>query len=213
LRLALLSGYRLAMEIYVATANAHKLLELAPALPGHRLRSPAEAGHPDFEVEEDGAEFLDNALKKAMALFSLVDRPSLADDSGLVVRALGGEPGVRSARYGSADGGVTKLDAASRNAYLLARMEGESDRACAFVCCLVLVLSEDRFFVVQETCPGELLRTPRGSGGFGYDPVVYLPELGKTVAELSTEEKNRVSHRGRACARLVRILDDIEGRA
>ena len=200
------------MEIFVATANAHKLIELAPALPGHRLRSPAEAGLPGFEVEEDGATFLDNALKKARSLYRLVGEPSLADDSGLAVRALGGEPGIRSARYGSSDGGATKLDAASRNAFLLSRMAAEEDRACAFVCCLVLVLSEDRFFVVQETCPGELLRQARGSGGFGYDPVVYLPELGKTVAELSMEEKNRVSHRGRACARMAAILADLEKR-
>jgi len=200
------------MEIYVATANAHKLLELAPALPGHSLRAPADAGHPGFDVVEDGADFIDNALKKARALYDLVGKPSLADDSGLAVRALGGEPGVRSARYGSPDGGATKLDAASRNAYLLGRMEGESDRACAFVCCLVLVLSEDRFFVVQETCPGELLLAPRGSGGFGYDPVVWLPALGKTVAELTMEEKNRVSHRGRACARMAAMLADL-GRA
>jgi len=198
--------YRRAMELFVATANAHKLVELAPALPGQVLRTPAEAGHPGFEVEEDGEDFLANALKKARALYSLLGRPSIADDSGLVVRALGGEPGVRSARYGSPDGGATKLGAAERNAYLLERMRGRADRACAFVCCLVLVLSEDRLFVVQETCPGLLLEAPRGSGGFGYDPVVFLPELGKTVAELSTEEKNRVSHRGRACARMAGLL-------
>ena len=194
------------MEIFVATGNAHKLVELAPALPGHRLFTPADAGHPGFDVEEDGDDFLSNALKKARALYRLLGKPSLADDSGLVVRALGGEPGVRSARYGSPDGGATKLDAQARNEYLLGKMKDEADRACAFVCCLVLILSEDRFFVVQETCPGQLLCAPRGSGGFGYDPIVYLPELGKTVAELSTEEKNRVSHRGRACARMAAIL-------
>ncbi len=133
--------------------------------------------------------------------------PSLADDSGLSVRALGGGPGVRSARYGSPDG-IRKLDTAERNALLLAAMEREEDRACAFVCCLVLLLPEDRFFVVQETCPGILLRSPRGEGGFGYDPVVFLPELGKSVAELTAGEKNMVSHRGRAAGRLARILQD-----
>jgi len=198
------------MEIFVATSNSHKLVELSPALPGHELRIPADVGHPEFDVEEDGADFLSNSLKKAMSLHRLIGKPSLADDSGLVVRALGGEPGVLSARYGSPDGGRTKLDAAARNEYLLARMRGKDDRACAFVCCLVLVLSEDRFFVAQETCPGLLLESPRGSGGFGYDPIVYLPELDKTVAELSVEEKNRVSHRGRACARMAALLRDIE---
>lgn len=199
------------MELYVATSNAHKLVELSPALPGQILKSPADAGYPDFDVEEDGEDFLANAFKKAMSLHKRIGKPSLADDSGLVVRALGGEPGVKSARYGSPDGGRTRLEAPERNAFLLRKMGGQADRACAFVCCLVLVLSEERFFVVQETCPGELLRAPRGSGGFGYDPIVYLPALGKTVAELSVDEKNALSHRGRACARMAAILRDIEG--
>jgi XTP/dITP diphosphohydrolase len=199
------------MEIFVATGNAHKLAELGPALPGHVLRLPSAAGISDFEVIEDGSTFLDNALKKAMALHRLSGKPSLADDSGLAVRALGGSPGVLSARYGSPDGKV-KLEAAERNAFLLAAMAPMADRACAFVCCLVLVLSEERIFVAQETCAGELLLEPRGSGGFGYDPLVFLPELGKSVAELSLEEKNSLSHRGRACARMARVLDDLEAR-
>jgi XTP/dITP diphosphohydrolase len=200
------------MELFVATNNAHKVAELAPALFGHVLKIPADAGYPGFDVDEDGSTFLDNAVKKALALHRLLGRPSLADDSGLVVHALGGEPGIRSARYGSPDGGTTKLDSVERNAFLLARMEGNADRSCAFVCCLVLVLSEERFFVVQETCPGELLHAPRGTGGFGYDPVVYLPAIGKTVAELSIGEKNILSHRGRACARMALILTGLESR-
>jgi len=197
------------MELIVATGNAHKLLELAPALPGHRLLSPADIGLESFEVEEDGEDYVDNALKKARALYSLCGRPSLADDSGLSVHALGGAPGVRSARYGSEEGG-SRLSSEERNALLLKRMEGAADRDCAFVCCLVLVLSADRFFVVQESCPGLLLEAPRGSGGFGYDPIVYLPRLGKSVAELTLEEKNRLSHRGRACARMAALLSAIE---
>jgi len=204
------------MELIVATGNAHKLVELGPALPGHRLLSPADVGHSGFDVEEDGADFIDNALKKARALYALTGRPSLADDSGLSVRALGGEPGVRSARYGAREGAkpgiLEKLGAAERNEYLLRKMEGVEDRECAFVCCLVLVLDSNRLLVAQETCPGELLRAPRGSGGFGYDPIVYLPRLGKSVAELSLEEKNRLSHRGRACARMAALLADIEAR-
>ncbi|HET7839708.1 MAG TPA: non-canonical purine NTP pyrophosphatase [Rectinemataceae bacterium] len=198
------------MELFVATGNAHKLTELGPAFPGHVLRTPADAGLRGFDVDEDGSTFLENALKKARSLHRLIGRPSIADDSGLVVTALGGEPGIYSARYGSPDGGQSKLSAAERNAYLLARMEAHEDRSCAFVCCLVLMLSEDRFFVVQETCSGELLRAPRGEGGFGYDPVVYLPALGRTVAELGVEEKNRLSHRGRAAARRCGILAELE---
>jgi XTP/dITP diphosphohydrolase len=200
------------MELFVATGNAHKIVELGPALPGHILRLPSEAGILGFEVEEDGETYLENALKKARALYALVGKPALADDSGLSVRAMGGAPGVLSARFGSLDG-QDKLEAGPRNALLLERMESEGDRACAFVCCLVLVLSEERILAVQETCPGELLRSPRGEGGFGYDPIVFLPELGKSVAELSLEEKNALSHRGRACARMRALLADLEARA
>jgi XTP/dITP diphosphohydrolase len=204
------------MEIFVATGNPHKVVELGPALPGHELRVPSDAGIRDFEVEEDGGTYLDNAVKKALALYRLLRKPSMADDSGLSVRALGGAPGILSARYGSRKdpqtGLLVKLEAGERNAYLLQRMELNEDRACAFVCCLVLALSEDRLFVAQETCPGELLRAPRGDGGFGYDPVVFLPELGKSVAELSLDEKNRLSHRGRACARMAAILSELEAR-
>jgi XTP/dITP diphosphohydrolase len=199
------------MELFVATANAHKLEELAPALPGHSLITPSEAGIEGFDVVEDGSTYLENAVKKAAALHRLLGRPCLADDSGLSVRALGGAPGVLSARYGSPDGRA-KLSAAERNAFLLANMASFEDRSCAFVCSLVLVLSEDRIFAVQETCPGELLREPRGSGGFGYDPVVFLPSLGKSVAELSLAEKNLLSHRGRACSRMAVILAELESR-
>jgi XTP/dITP diphosphohydrolase len=200
------------MELFVATGNAHKLVELGPALPGHVLKTPADAGFKRFDVVEDGSTYLENAVKKARALYALVHRPSLADDSGLSVRAMGGAPGVLSARYGSIDG-KAKLEASERNECLLRNMAEQADRACAFVCCLVLMLSEDRIFVAQETCPGVLLREPRGSGGFGYDPIVFLPELGKSVAELTIEEKNRLSHRGRACERMSKILADLEQRA
>ncbi len=196
------------MELFVATGNAHKLVELGPALPGHILRTPSEVGMEGFEVEEDGSTFLENAMKKALALHRLIGKPSLADDSGLSVRALGGAPGILSARYGSMNG-KQKLESSDRNEYLLANMASIKDRSCAFVCCIVVVLSEERVFAVQETCPGELLRKPQGNGGFGYDPIVFLPELGKTVAELSVDEKNRVSHRGRACARMAVLLADI----
>ncbi|MEN6365177.1 MAG: non-canonical purine NTP pyrophosphatase [Rectinema sp.] len=194
------------MDILVATANMHKLRELAGLLPGHSLRTPAQVGFPDFDVEEDGETFSQNALKKAFSLFELTGLPSLADDSGLAVRAMSGGPGVRSARYGSPDG-RTPLASAERNALLLREMEAVADRRCAFVCCLALVFDHERYVTVQETCPGLLLESPRGENGFGYDPVVYLPELEKTVAELSPAEKNIVSHRGRAAALLRKLLD------
>lgn len=193
------------MELLVATSNLHKLGELAGLFPGHSLKIPAQVGYPDFEVEEDGSTYQENAFKKAMALHELTGLPALADDSGISVRALGGAPGVRSARYGSAEG-CKPLSSEERNSLLIREMAGRPDRACAFICCLVLVYDRDRHVSVQETCPGILLEAPRGEGGFGYDPIVFLPELGKTVAELSPDEKNLVSHRGRAARALARLL-------
>jgi XTP/dITP diphosphohydrolase len=168
-----------------------------------RLRTPSELGIA-FDFEETGATYLDNALGKALHLHAQVGRPVLADDSGLEVPALGGEPGIRSSRYGSQPGGP-KLTDPERCGLLLARAEGLEDRSCFFVCCMALVLEPSRFLAAQEVCRGRLARAPRGSGGFGYDPIVYIPERGKTVAELSDREKDRLSHRGRA-ARRVRAL-------
>jgi XTP/dITP diphosphohydrolase len=199
------------MELLVATGNLHKLSELQDLLPGQRLLTPAQVGFPSFDVEEDGLTYLENALKKARALHALTGRPALADDSGISVLALGGEPGVRSARFGSVEG-RSPLGSAERNALLIETMRGNPDRTCAFVCCLVLVTDENRIFSVQETCPGLLLEEERGSGGFGYDPIVYLPELGKTVAELSAAEKNRISHRGKAAASMRRIIEGLGAR-
>jgi len=195
------------MIIYVATNNAHKLDEIRPAMPGIEFRVPGDAGV-EFDFPEDADTFVGNSTGKALALWRLVRAPVLADDSGLCVDALGGRPGVLSARYGSKDG-YTPLGAPERNALLLEEMRGVADRSCRFVCCMSLVLSPDRVFVAQETCEGVLLEEPRGSGGFGYDPVVFLPALGCSVAELSAERKNGVSHRGRALRRMAAILDSL----
>ena len=193
------------MDILVASFNAHKIDELKPLFASHRLLSPADLGYGEMEIEEDGSSYFENALIKAKALYSLAGMPTLADDSGLSVATLGGAPGIHSSRYGSKDG-RGKLSTAERNALLLAEMEGVEDRACAFYCCLVFMYGHDRFLSVQETCPGILAETPRGAGGFGYDPLVFLPELGKTVAELEPEMKNRVSHRGRAAWTMNALL-------
>ncbi|HCM25482.1 MAG: non-canonical purine NTP pyrophosphatase, RdgB/HAM1 family [Treponema sp. GWB1_62_6] len=194
------------MTIWFATGNAHKKKELAAILPGHRIRIPAEAGI-DFDPDETGETFLDNALIKARELYALVREPVIADDSGLCVDALGGRPGVMSARYGSGNG--EKLESADRNELLLRELGGAKDRGARFVCSMVLLLSEDRFFVAQETFEGTIVTEGRGSGGFGYDPILFLPEFGRTVAELSDDEKNRLSHRGKAGERIRAILDTL----
>jgi XTP/dITP diphosphohydrolase len=197
------------MDLCIATNNAHKVGELAALFPGLRIRAPADMGMV-FDYEETLDSFLGNSLGKARALYALVGTPVLADDSGLCVDALDGAPGVKSARYGSPDEGATRLSTPERNALLLAAMKGRTDRICRFVCAMSLVLSPDRFFVVQETCEGVLLEAPRGSGGFGYDPLFFLPETGLSMAELSPEQKNALSHRGRAAARIRSILESLE---
>ena len=175
--------------------------------PGRTLRSPLDIGL-DPEVLEDGNSFLANAMIKAEALGKLYRGPVLADDSGLCVDALGGAPGIYSARYGS-DGGI-KLDSSARNAFLLSKMEGQANRRCRFVCCLVLRMDAERVFSAQETMEGELLLAPRGAGGFGYDPIVRYAPSDKSVAELSSAEKHEISHRGRAARRIAAILDSLD---
>ncbi len=196
------------MELHIATNNAHKVRELEELFPGTRLRTPAQSGI-SFDYDEVEATFLGNSLGKARALYDLIRAPVLADDSGLCVDALGGAPGVKSARYGSPDGGRTVLSAREKNELLLREMEGRRDRSCRFVCAMTLMVSEHRFFTVQETCEGLLLEAPRGGEGFGYDPVFLLPGEGLSMAELSLERKNRLSHRGRAAARIRSILGSL----
>jgi XTP/dITP diphosphohydrolase len=186
----------------VATNNPHKLREFRRLFPDFRLLSPEQMAC-EFSFEETGNSYLENALGKALHLYHLIESPVLADDSGLEVVGLGGEPGIFSSRYGSVD---AKLSDSERNAFLLNRAASLTDRACFFVCCMVAVFEDKRFFVAQETFPGVLAAEPSGSGGFGYDPVVYLPKLGKTVAELRDEQKDEISHRGKAARRLAALL-------
>lgn len=191
------------MKIYFASGNAHKREELARILVGHTIVIPADEGIP-FDPEETENTFAGNALIKAKALYELVGEPVIADDSGICVDALGGAPGVISARYGSENG--RNLDAAGRNALLLSNMKGKEDRRCRFVCSMVLYLAPDRFTLVQETLEGLLVTESRGAGGFGYDPLVYLPEFKNTVAELSPAEKDACSHRGKAGRVIAKLL-------
>ena len=189
--------------LVAATNNTHKLTELIRLFPARRVVSPGELGV-RFDFDEDGDTYLANAYGKAMALYEQVRSPVLADDSGLEVAALGGQPGIYSSRYGSTAAG--KLSDPERNARLLESVRDARDRRCFFVCCMVLVVEPKRFLVAQETLHGVLAHAPAGSGGFGFDPVVFIPEAGKTVAQLSDAEKDRISHRGRAAARIAGAL-------
>ncbi len=216
------------MQLILATQNTHKVKEVREIAPGHEVFLPSDFDI-DFEFEEQGATFLENSCGKAEALYNhLVARgitgPGsprgvrgssragdqepivIADDSGLCVDALGGAPGVLTARFGSPDG-VTKLSAPERNDYLLNKIAGESNRAAYYVCTITAILGPDRFLVVQETWEGEIAReASSGTGGFGYDPVFYLPELGCTAADITAEQKHALSHRGKALQKVIETL-------
>ena len=156
-----------------------------------------------YEMAE-GETFAGNARLKARALAAR--HPGawiLADDSGLEVAALGGAPGVRSARYAGRDG-----DTLANNALLLKNLKGVSDRTARFTCAIVLIDPEGREHVVEGHCPGRILESPAGAGGFGYDPLFVPDGRDRTFAELPPEEKNAISHRGRALAAARRILED-----
>ena len=188
------------MELVLATNNPHKVAEVRRILRGITIRTPAELGV-RFSFDETGSSYDENALGKARHLYRLLGVPTLADDSGLAVAALGGAPGIRSARFAPPG---TQLDDAGRCAYLLSLMDRAGDRAATFICCLALIPDPHRLLLVQEAVSGENTTRPRGNHGFGYDPVFLLPHLGRTMAELSGMEKDRVSHRGRALRRARR---------
>ncbi|MDR2404464.1 MAG: RdgB/HAM1 family non-canonical purine NTP pyrophosphatase [Spirochaetaceae bacterium] len=209
------------MTIWFATGNAHKRTELEAILRAASpenigVRIPSAADIP-FDPEETGASFRENALIKARALHRLLAErgfrePVLADDSGLCVDALGGRPGIYSSRYRGRDGAgetAAPIDDARRNALLLEELGDAGDRTARFICAMVLLYSQNRFCIVQETMEGEIVRNlsdARGSGGFGYDPVLYIPEKGCTVAELPGTLKNSLSHRGKAGRAIAKLL-------
>ena len=179
------------MKLVFATTNPGKLAELRHLVIGVQVLCGQEAA-PGLEVDEDRDTFEGNAEKKAREFLAATGLPSLADDSGLCVDALDGRPGVYSARYGP--------DPAARIEKLLREMYGvpEAKRTARFRCALCLAMPGGGIELAQGACEGLILTAPRGTGGFGYDPIFLVPALGKTLAELSVEEKSAISHRGRA---------------
>lgn len=155
-------------------------------------------------VEEDGATFDENAFKKASFTAKVLGFPALADDSGLEVEALGGAPGVHSARYA----GPSATDQ-ERMAKLLQEMEGKTNRAAAFMCVISIAVPSGVALTYEGRCEGLIAEAPAGENGFGYDPVFYYPPLKKTFAQLSAEGKNRVSHRGTALAEVKEEFDKV----
>lgn len=184
------------MKVVLASHNQKKMVEMKAILSqmGVEVLSQAEVGM-DLEPEETGTTFEENARIKAQAVMQATGLPAIADDSGLMVDALGGDPGVYSARYGGPG-----LDDTGRWQLLLKNMAGESNRACKFVSVICCAFPDGGEVMARGECPGILAQGPSGDGGFGYAPIFYLPQLGKTMAQLTPAEKNQISHRARALA-------------
>lgn len=207
------------MRLFLASGNRHKQKEMQEIFPEYEILIPADAGI-DFDPDETGTTFYENSLIKARALWNLVHEPVIADDSGICVRALKNAPGIYSARYagpdymqGKPDG--SKISQEEQNRFLIQQLNdtGASDRSCFYACAMVLLLNDEKFFVAQETFEGQLIddiSKQAGNGGFGYDPIVYLPEYKKTIAEISADEKNAISHRGKAAKAIAAILKTLK---
>ena len=185
------------MKVVLASKNPHKLVEIRQITDkfGFDLVLQSELGI-DIDVEETGTTFEENSLIKARAVMEATGLPALADDSGIAVDALNGEPGVYSARYGFDE----SLDDWGRMMLLLRNTEHVPDgqRQAKFVCVISFVTPEGKIIQARGEIHGELTRQPRGENGFGYDPIFYYPPFGQTTAEIPAEQKNQVSHRGNA---------------
>ena len=182
------------MKLVLASKNEKKLKEMNEILSGMGVEVclQSEVGI-DIDVEETGTTFEENSRLKAQAVMEASGLPAIADDSGLCVDALNGAPGVYSARYGGPE-----LDDAGRYRLLLENMRGARSRTAHFTSCIACVFPNGDTIEAEGICPGTIAFAPQGDGGFGYDPVFFLPELRKTYAQLTPEEKAAVSHRGKA---------------
>ncbi|MBQ2296877.1 MAG: XTP/dITP diphosphatase [Ruminiclostridium sp.] len=182
------------MKAVLASNNKKKMVEMRAILGelGVEVLSQAEVGV-SIEPEENGTTFEENSRIKAVAIMEATGLPAIADDSGLVVEALDGAPGVYSARYGGEG-----LDDTGRWQLLLKNMEGKENRACKFVSVICCAFPDGTQLMARGEVHGVVAQGPSGEGGFGYDPIFWLPEQGKSMAELSAEEKNKISHRGNA---------------
>ena len=191
-------------ELVLASGNKGKLAEFQRLLDGLDVQIHSMKDYPEIgEIVEDGSTFAENALIKAKAVCKATGKPAMADDSGLAVDALNGAPGIYSARFA----GEQRSDA-DNNAKVLQLMEtvADADRTARFFCVIAIVLPDGREYTVEGTCEGIILHALRGEGGFGYDPLFYVESMNKTFAELTMEEKNRISHRGHANRKAVEII-------
>lgn len=190
------------MRFVLASANPGKIREMREILSEYDIDiiSRSDLGI-DLDVEETGSTFMENALIKARAISEAAGLPAIADDSGLVVDALDGQPGVYSSSYGG-----DELDSSQRYLYLLEKMKGMEQRTARFVCTIVCVFPDGDCISAQGECRGSITNAPAGTGGFGYDPVFLVCGKDKTMSELTPGEKNEVSHRGEALRKFVDLL-------
>jgi len=182
------------MKFILASQNKHKLVEMQSILSAHGVEVVLQGDmglHVD--VEETGTTFAENAMLKAKAVMEASGLPAIADDSGVCVDALNGAPGIYSARYGGPE-----LDDIQRYELLLQNMRGVTSRAAHFTSAIACIFPNGDTIEAEGICPGTIAYAPQGDGGFGYDPVFYLPQLKKTYAQLTADEKAAVSHRGKA---------------
>ncbi len=191
--------------LVLATRNSGKTKEIRAFLQNYpiEIKDLNDFG-PIPDVREDGTTFDENAYKKASFTAKVLGLPAMADDSGLEVEALGGAPGVHSARYA----GPCATDQ-ERNARLLREMEGKTNRSAAFICVISIAVPSGLALTYEGRCEGWIAEVPAGDKGFGYDPVFYYPPMKRTFAQLSAEEKNQVSHRGKALEELKEEFDRV----
>ena len=191
------------MKLIIASNNAHKLTEMKAILAPYfdDVQSMREAGS-EHETVEEGQTRLARGVKKARELAELSGCCAIADDSGLCVDALGGAPGVYSARFSGVHG-----DDEANKRVLLEKLEGVQERGAHYTCAIALAWPDGKLLTAEDYLYGEIAHDEKGSNGFGYDPLFLLPELGLRTAEISAEEKNRISHRGKALRRLVEKLE------
>jgi XTP/dITP diphosphohydrolase len=190
--------------LLVATGNEHKLKELQEMFRDYYTLAPMTAAGFFGPIDENASTFAGNAVIKAEAVCSATGFAAIADDSGLCVDALDGEPGVMSARYAGEHG-----DDEANNDLLLRRMEGKEDRRAHFMCALALKFPGKEPLIAEGSCPGTILHKRQGTGGFGYDPLFLYEPMGKTYAEMNETEKNEISHRARAAREMAKIMAEL----
>jgi XTP/dITP diphosphohydrolase len=195
------------VKLVLASGNPGKLREIGTLLTPLSLEVISQGSLGVDEAGEPHDTFLENALAKARHASRATGLPALADDSGLCVEALGGEPGVHSAYYAGREGSREERDRRNNEKLLLSLEENRK----AYYCCVMVLVQrahDPRPLIAEGLWHGEIARAPRGTGGFGYDPLFFLPALGKTAAELDAAQKNRLSHRGQALQKLIQLIGE-----